>query len=237
MAPEQSKHAGDASLHVSYTEEQVAGLAREVYNGTIADVHLSLFVSWICDKSSNFEVAKECVRELDQVRVSLLMFGYHILKQLKGYQGSRVENPALNTLLELTEPARQRVPSFISQLPTASKTLMRVRTLDGKRGDSTNPISKMSRAFTTASTINHRGSPPNTPDRPAPLSFTPRSSDNGPPSAQLRRTVSTPVRRLENPFLTPLTPEQAEDDLKLLLDIDEDDVELGGGEVEVCIPM
>ena len=53
-----------ASVLVSYTPEQIAQLVKEVYDGTIAGVSLSLFSCWIRQKWENYEEAKKHIREL-----------------------------------------------------------------------------------------------------------------------------------------------------------------------------
>lgn len=66
-----SKHQRNLSLHVSWTLEDVKQIAREIYDETVADVHLSLLAYWIQEKSENYNLAKEHIRELslDQVRI------------------------------------------------------------------------------------------------------------------------------------------------------------------------
>ena len=60
------------SFHVKWTHADVIRLAREIYEETVPEVHLSLFVYWICESTDNYELAKVHIRELglDQVRIS-----------------------------------------------------------------------------------------------------------------------------------------------------------------------
>jgi hypothetical protein len=62
-------HERSQSLQVHWAVEDVERMAKEIYDGTIADVHLSLFGYWICTCSGNYEIAKAYIRELglDQV--------------------------------------------------------------------------------------------------------------------------------------------------------------------------
>jgi hypothetical protein len=64
-----AQHTRDQSLQVNYTAKDVKGMATEIYEGTIADVHLSLFAYWIKQKSENYALACKVIRELslDQV--------------------------------------------------------------------------------------------------------------------------------------------------------------------------
>ena len=66
-----SLHQRAQSLHVNWTEADVTRLAREIYNQTVADVHLSLFGFWIREDEQHYEIAKQHIRELglDQVRL------------------------------------------------------------------------------------------------------------------------------------------------------------------------
>lgn len=63
------------SLHVNWTEADVTRLAQEVYDETIAEVHLSLFGFWIREQEEHYSMAKLYIRELglDQVCLNLLL--------------------------------------------------------------------------------------------------------------------------------------------------------------------
>ena len=65
-----SLHQRTQSLHVKWTQADVTRLAREIYDETIAEVHLSLFGYWLREKDEHYEMAKQHIRELglDQVR-------------------------------------------------------------------------------------------------------------------------------------------------------------------------
>lgn len=69
-----SLHGHDKSLHVSFSLEEVAILAKEIYDDTVAEVTFSLFTYWVCGSRENYEQAKLHIRELglDQVSASLL---------------------------------------------------------------------------------------------------------------------------------------------------------------------
>jgi hypothetical protein len=64
-----SAHRSRYSFHVTYKPEEIPALAKEIVDGTIAEVHLSLFAYWICEKPEHYEEAKKHIRELgvDQV--------------------------------------------------------------------------------------------------------------------------------------------------------------------------
>lgn len=65
-----TQHQRGVSFHVTWMTADVPRLAKEVYEKTIPDVHLSLFAYWIRERPENYEVAKKHIRELalDQVR-------------------------------------------------------------------------------------------------------------------------------------------------------------------------
>lgn len=68
----QPAHNRGSSFHVTYKPEEIRQLVKEIQEETIADVHLSLFTYWICEKSENYEEARKHIRELglDQVGTS-----------------------------------------------------------------------------------------------------------------------------------------------------------------------
>jgi hypothetical protein len=65
------KHSRGQSLHVNWTLEDVEHMVREIFDETIADVHLSLFGYWIREQPGNYETAKSYIRELSLDQVSL----------------------------------------------------------------------------------------------------------------------------------------------------------------------
>ncbi|KAL5117289.1 hypothetical protein ACEQ8H_004848 [Pleosporales sp. CAS-2024a] len=79
------------SLHVSWTEEDVERMAREIHDESIAAVHLSLLGWWICENAQHYNIAKKYIRELS-------------LDQ--GYNVDRISNNRLRELLISTETAR-----------------------------------------------------------------------------------------------------------------------------------
>lgn len=60
------------NFRIRFSSEEVAQLARELDEQTIADVHLSLLIYWICEDKEHYEEAKIHIRELcvDQVSTS-----------------------------------------------------------------------------------------------------------------------------------------------------------------------
>lgn len=109
---EAAHHRRGESLHVNWTEEDVKRMAGEIYDETIADVHLSLLTYCMCtpytcylrlsltpiplgilEESKNYDVAKSCIRELavDQ-----------------GYNAEREPNVHLRRLLRDVESMRPR---------------------------------------------------------------------------------------------------------------------------------
>lgn len=75
-APLPNRHdQRDSSFQVQYTEEEITQLSNEVYDGTIADVSLSLFSFWVNENQKHYEMAMEYIRELglDQVCCLLML--------------------------------------------------------------------------------------------------------------------------------------------------------------------
>ncbi|KAI8933598.1 hypothetical protein NX059_009328 [Plenodomus lindquistii] len=92
---ESFQHRRGDSFHVNWTAQDLPRLAREVYDETIADVHLSLFAYWIREEVGHYELAKQHVREL-------------ALDQ--GYKVDRIRNLKLRRLLQETYSVRPGVP-------------------------------------------------------------------------------------------------------------------------------
>ncbi|USP79124.1 uncharacterized protein yc1106_06398 [Curvularia clavata] len=57
-------HQRGKSFHVNFTPDDVQRIAKEIYDQTIADVHLSLFSYWINESEEHYEEAKRHIREL-----------------------------------------------------------------------------------------------------------------------------------------------------------------------------
>lgn len=114
MAGQQApQHQRDLSFHVTFPPQEVARVAKEVLDGTIADVHLSLLIFWIMESREHYEEAKQHIRELglDQVCSSsshLPFLSNIILTERQGYQTARIENLHLRKLLEETHSLRPR---------------------------------------------------------------------------------------------------------------------------------
>jgi len=62
---------GEPILHLHYTKAQVELIASEIYDQTVAETTLGLFVDWIREKPENFELATKHIRELATDRVGL----------------------------------------------------------------------------------------------------------------------------------------------------------------------
>ncbi|RMZ67418.1 hypothetical protein GMOD_00001336 [Pyrenophora seminiperda CCB06] len=90
------------SLHVSFSSTELKRLKEEIYNETIAEVHLSLLIYWINEDPDNYDLAKDVIREL---------------RCDKGYNPSRVDNAALRQLLTETKAARPLTIITIPKLP------------------------------------------------------------------------------------------------------------------------
>jgi hypothetical protein len=73
--PANYQHERNGSLHVSWTVQDIQRMAREITDGTIASVHLSLLGYWIRESPEHYEMAKEHIRELslDQVSAKLIV--------------------------------------------------------------------------------------------------------------------------------------------------------------------
>ncbi|CAO2657852.1 Nn.00g071120.m01.CDS01 [Neocucurbitaria sp. VM-36] len=241
------------SLHVDWTLKDVARMAREVYDETIAEVHLSLFGYWIQTNDEHYDIAKQHIRELG-------------LDQ--GYNVERIQNLHLRKLLndirqirpKCVHPAdrdRLKIPDCLTSIthrsalavtnmirPKTNKvsfrepfhaTAVKLHTLISipKRGSAikdrstSSPITakteflppyfraereravmKAARSSSQSSeTPSSRKYPPDTPDRPAPLSLGSRSSrrsDINATSKNLSRSISSPTRNTYLPTLTPL---------------------------------
>ncbi|KAF1835323.1 hypothetical protein BDW02DRAFT_578916 [Decorospora gaudefroyi] len=86
-------HQRNESLHVNLAPEDLVRVAAEIYNETIADVSLSLFIYWIRESVENYEIAKRYVRELGLDA---------------GYNTSRIANQHVRKLLQETAPSRPK---------------------------------------------------------------------------------------------------------------------------------
>jgi hypothetical protein len=63
-APPGSHHVRDPSFHVTFSPEEVAQVAREISDETVAEVTLSLFIFWVREKREHYEQAKVHIRQL-----------------------------------------------------------------------------------------------------------------------------------------------------------------------------
>jgi hypothetical protein len=64
------QHQRAESLYVNWTPEELARLAKEIYEDTIPTVHLSLLGYWIIKSAEHYEAAKGYIRELSLDQVS-----------------------------------------------------------------------------------------------------------------------------------------------------------------------
>jgi hypothetical protein len=64
------QHQRNKSLHVNWTQEDVERMAKEIYDESIAAVHLSLLGYWICEMPQHYELARTHIRELSLDQVS-----------------------------------------------------------------------------------------------------------------------------------------------------------------------
>jgi hypothetical protein len=105
-----SLHQRNESLHVTWTAEAIQRMTNEIYNETIASVHLSLLGYWIIESVEHYDVAKEFIRELslDQVSQVLLILEPSCLANTttQGYNVNRIKNAALRNLLISTRSVR-----------------------------------------------------------------------------------------------------------------------------------
>lgn len=74
-APRESHHARDPSFHVAFSPEEVAQVAREIADETVAEVTLSLFIFWVREKREHYEEAKLHIRQLSLDKVSIRVVG------------------------------------------------------------------------------------------------------------------------------------------------------------------
>ncbi|KAF2798980.1 hypothetical protein K505DRAFT_357062 [Melanomma pulvis-pyrius CBS 109.77] len=94
-------------FHVNFKPHEVVQLAKEIYDEVIADVHLSLFIYWICESKDHYEQAKKHIREL-------------ALDQ--GYVVDRVKNQSLRRLLVETRHLRPKYESdYLSDLDRVAR--------------------------------------------------------------------------------------------------------------------
>jgi hypothetical protein len=68
-----SHHQRNESLYVTWTPQDLARLAKEIYEDTIPAVHLSLLGYWIIKSVENYDTAREYIRELSLDRVSQVL--------------------------------------------------------------------------------------------------------------------------------------------------------------------
>ncbi|KAJ6192973.1 hypothetical protein J3E72DRAFT_407600 [Bipolaris maydis] len=171
------KHQRCESLHVNFSHDEVRRIAQEIYDETVAEVNLSLFSYWINENSKNYQEASLHIREL---------------RLDHGYNLARIANPHLRTLMQ--EVFTQRpVEARIALQERASRSNLSVTTSSMRSGskgdfsvfpriDALPPILRverqraMSQAAQRSTSLASMASelrdyPPNTPDRPLPLTL------------------------------------------------------------------
>ncbi|KAF2277034.1 uncharacterized protein EI97DRAFT_466585 [Westerdykella ornata] len=179
MARPSKTHTRDPSLTVRFSRSDILTVAQEIYDGTVADVTLSLFTIWIKDAKEHYEQATEHIRELG-------------LDQ--GYPTNRITNDYLRQLLDDCASVR---PS-----PPASGELKSVsgRNTPRNSGAAPAPLTTRSTSYGSFGAESRpspiREFPPNTPDRPAPLNIRSASGSGSQTSGTrtLLRSVSSPIR-------------------------------------------
>ncbi|KAJ8115045.1 hypothetical protein OPT61_g3222 [Boeremia exigua] len=197
----------DSALIVDFDLQRSA---EQLRNGEISDIDLALFSLWIKAKTDNYNMAKKLVREL-------------ALDQ--GYNVDKIANPRVRKLLQEVHDVRPRHPghrsSCESQLQEttedsdmrASSRIRKAASHLTARIDTLPPSLRLKRERAvqeavrpTEVTNNAIDYPPNTPDRPAPLSVKSRSSQVGnfiqTPNT-VSRSVSTPIRTRSKRSLVP----------------------------------
>ncbi|KAF1939021.1 hypothetical protein EJ02DRAFT_514147 [Clathrospora elynae] len=228
--PRTARHQRKESLCVSLTREDVARMADEVQKETIAEVNLSLFGYWIKESDDNYKMAKEYIRELalDQVSAeSFVCCHDHTVDQiLQGYNIERIPNTHLRKLMrdiKLTRPNEPRATldeePFLSSISSFEPLIKirsssfpltaRIDTLPPSfRAERERIIKEAARSSSMSSMqSSERNYPPNTPDRPAPLSLRSPSSTSSslmPTPTGFSRSVSSSARNRHMANLTPL---------------------------------
>ncbi|KAF2033193.1 hypothetical protein EK21DRAFT_86616 [Setomelanomma holmii] len=189
-------HRRGESFHVKFTEKDVKRLAGEIYNGTIADVNMSLLTFYILEEHTNYELAKHYIRELgvDQ-----------------GYNVDRESNVHLRKLMRETismRPKETKPPvAIVSSTPTirsmashaefGNKLPREFFANFARRPSGRGEKAPAAAQSAIAESITPpKEYPPNTPDRPAPLSVRSRNAIVTPPTAF--RSVSSPVASRPN---------------------------------------
>ncbi|KAJ4991013.1 hypothetical protein SVAN01_03584 [Stagonosporopsis vannaccii] len=201
------------------TDFDLVRATKQLKNGEISDLELSLFAFWIKSSDSNYVKAKALVRELALDR---------------GYNINKITNQHVRRLLQEVNDIRPRDPRRASTRDSTFRDqthLSGVQNSNGIRAV-TSPLTaridilppwlrlKRERAvreaaqptLSASSIVNY---PPNSPDRPAPLSVKSRSSQissSTPMRRETSRSVSTPVRMRTKEDPTPL-PEKPLDPL------------------------
>ncbi|KAF2751352.1 hypothetical protein M011DRAFT_523354 [Sporormia fimetaria CBS 119925] len=182
--------AGVPNFQVHFSPNEVAILADEVYNDTVAEVTFSLFLFWVTSRQDNYETARGYIRELglDQGYTTNRIANANLRKLVDECLSFR-PSPPTNTTTLLRDPGnpghpRDRVTSAPT-LPTASAPELTPTDLE---------------ILAWSSRIPAR-SPPNTPDRPAPLSIRSREGSIAgktvkTPTTALLRSVSSPLRMM-----------------------------------------
>ncbi|KAH4066840.1 hypothetical protein HBH50_143770 [Parastagonospora nodorum] len=183
-------HQRNESLHVQWTQNDVTRMAGEIYDESIPAVYLSLLGFWICENNANYEMAKAHIRELS-------------LDQ--GYSVNRINNVYLRELLVITQSARPpkaqekiagKAAPVVEFEPHADENsfdviyFAKLEVLPSSlRKKPESAVKEDQTARPLPSPIGKY--PPNTPDRPHPLSL--KSRQSGKISATPNRSVSTPL--------------------------------------------
>ncbi|KAF1923697.1 uncharacterized protein M421DRAFT_9484 [Didymella exigua CBS 183.55] len=203
-----SHHQRNLSLIVDFDLDYAAA---QLKLGEISDLELALFAFWIKAKYDNYLMAKELVREL-------------ALDQ--GYNVDKITNPRIRKLLQEVHDIRPRDPRharplegpFLGQTRSSGmRTSGSTRVVSSPltaRMDTLPPSLRLKRelavqeaARSTMTSNDVADYPPNTPDRPAPLSVKSRGSQaskSTPMPTSILRSISTPIRAQRKSYLDPV---------------------------------
>ncbi|KAL1794887.1 hypothetical protein ACET3X_006703 [Alternaria dauci] len=181
-------HQRHESLHVNLTPEDVKRFAAEIRNMTIADVHLSLFGYWIKESDENFKEAKKHLRELGVDRgYNLSRLNNHCLEELCRDVLDVRPTECRTTIIKQQAAIEEAMLQFLTPTRSSSQPVL-------PRDDALPPslreqrermiIETATRSVSLGSPGGPRDYPPNTPDRPLPLSpHSPSSTLSSPPFA------------------------------------------------------
>ncbi|KAG9188378.1 hypothetical protein G6011_02301 [Alternaria panax] len=181
-------HQRHESLHVHLTPKDVERFVDEIRSSTIADVHLSLFGYWIKESDENFREAKKHLRELGLDRgYNLTRLNNHCLEELcrdvLDLRSTEYHTTVLKQQAAVEEETLQcSTPTRSCSLPVVPRTDTLPPSFREQRERMIGEAAQ--RSTSLGSPSRSRDYPPNTPDRPMPLSpHSPSSTLGSPPLA------------------------------------------------------